>query len=71
MVENAVKIIYQRIFAPLRNEIFHSIKDLNEAIYRLLEKHNNTEFQRLKTTRRELFEEVSKRFSKTPSKTKI
>ena len=71
MVENAVSIIYKRIFAPLRNRIFYSLKELNLAIFELLEKHNNTQFQRLKTTRRALFEEVSKRFAKTPSKTKI
>jgi len=60
MVENAVSIIYKRIFAPLRNRIFYSLKELNQAIYELLEKHNNTQFQRLKTTRRKLFEEVEK-----------
>jgi transposase len=60
MVENAVKIIYQRIFAPLRNRVFHSLTELNVAIFDLLEKHNNTKFTRLNTTRRALFEEIEK-----------
>lgn len=60
MVENAVKIIYQRIFAPLRNRIFYSLAELNEAIFDLLQKHNDTKFTRLDTTRRQLFEEVEK-----------
>jgi len=46
MVENAVKIIYRRVFAPLRDHLFHSVKELNEAIGDLLEEHNNTPFQR-------------------------
>jgi len=56
LVENAVKIIYQRIYAPLRNRTFFSLEELNEAIWSLLEKHNNTQFQRLKISRRGLFE---------------
>lgn len=60
MVENAVKIIYQRVFAPLRNRVFYSLSELNEAIFNLLEKHNNTKFARFNTTRRALFEEVEK-----------
>jgi len=60
MVENAVKIVYQRIFAPLRNRVFHSLTELNEAIFDLCKKHNNTKFTRLNTTRRALFEEIEK-----------
>jgi transposase len=54
LVENAVNLVYQRIYAPLRNRIFYSLEELNEAIWDLLEQHNNTPFQRLKTSRREL-----------------
>ena len=60
MVENAVSIVYKRIFAPLRNRIFYSLAELNQAMYELLEKHNNMQFQRLATTRKKLFEEVEK-----------
>jgi len=60
MVENAVKIIYQRVFAPLRNESFSSLQELNSVIRDLLEEHNNIPFQRLKMSRRELFNEIEK-----------
>jgi len=60
MVENAVKIVYRRIFAPLRDRLFHSLGELNEAIRDLLEEHNTTSFQRIKMSRRELFEEIEK-----------
>jgi len=60
MVENAVKIIYRRVFAPLRDRLFHSVDKLNEAIRDLLEEHNNTPFQRIKMSRRQLFEEIEK-----------
>ena len=60
LVENAVKIIYSRIFAPLRNRIFYSLRELNEAIAELLDKHNNTQFSRLSTTRKKLFLEIEK-----------
>jgi len=56
LVENAVKIIYMRIFAPLRNLIFTSIDELNEAIKVQLEKHNNMKMQRTNVSRKELFE---------------
>ena len=32
LVENAVKLVYQRIYAPLRNRTFYSLEELNEAI---------------------------------------
>jgi transposase len=60
LVENAVNLIYQRIYAPLRNRTFYSLEELNEAIWDLLEQHNNTPFQRLKISRRELFEKIEK-----------
>ena len=60
LVENAVNLVYQRIYAPLRNSMFYSLEELNEAIWDLLEQHNNTPFQRLKTSRRELFDNIEK-----------
>lgn len=56
LVEGAVNIVYSRIFAPLRNQVFYSLKTLNEAIARLLEAHNNLPFQRKPQSRRQLFE---------------
>ena len=60
LVENAVKIIYQRIYAALRDRIFYSLEELNQAIRELLEEHNNKKFQRMKCSRRVLFEEIEK-----------
>ena len=44
-VENEVKVAYQRIYAPLRDEIFYSIEELNQAITTQLLKHNTKLFQ--------------------------
>jgi transposase len=44
-VENEVKIAYQRIYAPLRDEVFYSIRQLNEAVYKRLHLHNEKLFQ--------------------------
>ncbi len=60
LVENAVRLVYQRIYAPLRNRTFYSIEELNEAIGPLLEEHNNKAFQRLEISRRELFERTER-----------
>jgi transposase len=60
IVENAVRIIYTRVFAPLRNEVFHHIKDLNKAILELLKQHNNKSFRGREYSRSALFEEVEK-----------
>lgn len=60
LAENAVNLVYQRIFAPLRNRTFHSLRELNEAAWELMEKHNNTPFQKRDTTRRQLFNEIEK-----------
>jgi len=60
LVENAVRIVYQRIFAKLRNQTFFSLHDLNLAIWEELEKVNNAPFQRRETSRRELFNEIEK-----------
>ena len=44
-VERLVTIIYQRVFAPLRDEVFHSIGQLNEAFTEQLKAHNNEPYQ--------------------------
>jgi transposase len=60
LVENMVKTIYTRIFAPMRNMQFFSLAELNEQIWRLLDEHNSKRFQKKETTRKILFEEVEK-----------
>ena len=58
LVENAVRLTCQRIYAPLRDRTFHSLEELNAAIRPLLEQHNRRRFQRLPYSRRELFEQI-------------
>jgi transposase len=70
LAENAVQLIYQRVYAPLRNRTFYSLEELNEAIGPLLEEHNNKAFQRLEISRRELFERTERSALK-PLRTKV
>jgi len=58
LVENAVKIVYSRVFAPLRNQIFYSLDDLNRAVREKVEVHNSSYFQRIKISRKQLFQEI-------------
>ena len=55
-VENMVSTVYRRIYAPLRDKIFHSLDELNEAIFGQLKIHNETPFQKKEGTRRSIFE---------------
>lgn len=59
-VENEVKIVYRRIYAPLRDSIFYSLEELNQGISQQLEIHNNKTFQRKDYSRRQLYEEQEK-----------
>lgn len=59
-VENTVKITYQRIYAPLRNEIFTSLLHLNRAVKQKLAEHHDKNFQRRTFSRRELFMDQEK-----------
>lgn len=60
-VENSVKLAYQRIFAPLRNETFESIAELNQAILPLLEKHNDSRMSLYDVSRNQLFKEIEEK----------
>jgi hypothetical protein len=59
-VENMVRTVYTRIFAPLRNEVFHSLLLLNQAVWKLLEQHNCMAFQGEVFSRRQRFDESEK-----------
>lgn len=59
-VENAVGIVTRQIFAPLRHVTFTSIGEINAAIKPRLLALNNQQFQKMKTSRRELFEKIDK-----------
>jgi transposase len=60
LVEGAVKIVYRRIFAPLRDRQFFSLKALNTAIHEELDKHNAMLFKGKDHSRKDLFIEVEK-----------
>ena len=57
IVERHVQIVYQQIFAPLRNMTFFSIEEINEAIKPLLRQLNERHFQGRPYSRKDLFEE--------------
>lgn len=64
LVENAVHLVYQRIYYPLREMTFFSIEELNREIRRLLEEYNKLLFKRKQTSRAELFQTVERGYLK-------
>lgn len=60
LVEGAVKILYTRIYAALRDKAFASIQEVNQAFLELLEKHHDTKFQNRDYSRRDLFNSFDK-----------
>jgi transposase len=59
-VENAVGIVSKQILAALRHHQFTSIGEINQAIKPRLAALNNQSFQKMKTSRRGLFETLDK-----------
>jgi len=55
-VERMVNIIYSRVYAVLRNDVFHDIGSLNQARLPLLDNHNTMKMQNRDDSRRSLFE---------------
>lgn len=64
LVENAVHLVYLRIYYPLREMTFFSLQDLNREIKRLLVGYNDLLFQRKEASRRELFQSVEREYLK-------
>ena len=54
-VEGSVHIVYQRIYAAIRNEEFHSINELNNRIHELLDLYNNRKMKDKPYSRSEFF----------------
>ncbi len=54
-VENNVHISYMRVYAKLRNEIFHDLDSLNKRIRELLADHIQTPFQKSSLSRAQKF----------------
>ncbi|HXD91935.1 MAG TPA: IS21 family transposase, partial [Bacteroidia bacterium] len=60
LVESAIRIIYTRVYAVLRDEKFYCIDDLNKAIGIAVEEHNNQILTGKDYSRRQQFENVEK-----------
>jgi transposase len=59
-VETAVLVAQRWILAALRNHTFFNLAQANEAIAEKLEELNSKKFQKLDTTRRELYESLDR-----------
>jgi transposase len=60
LVEGAVKIIYTRIYTKLRDATYHTLEELNKAIWECLEEHNNKLLKGRHYSRRMQFEEIER-----------
>src|SRR5205823_1542529 len=54
-VENGVKLTYQRIYAPLRDQTFFSLEELGAAVAGPLDQHNGRLLQKRTFSRRDCF----------------
>ena len=62
MVEGAVKLVYQRIYFPLRNMTFFSIDELNAQLRIELEKYNAYLMETYQASRRKLFVDLEQQY---------
>ena len=60
LVENAVGQVYRQIYAEIRDEVFHSIEQLNRSIHHLLPAYNQRKQQGKDYSRKDLFEQLEK-----------
>jgi transposase len=56
-VENEVKVIYNRIYAPLRNRELYTIEELNKAVIELLKEHHEKQFSKNESSRKQIFDQ--------------
>ncbi|NVO03847.1 MAG: IS21 family transposase [Bacteroidetes bacterium] len=61
LVEGTVRIVYQRIYAEIRNNEYYSLREVNEAVWKELEKLNNLILTGRPYSRRQLFDDVEKK----------
>jgi transposase len=61
MVEGAVRLVYQRIFFPLRNMTFFSLEELNSRLQIELEKYNDYLMETYQASRRKLFVDLEQK----------
>jgi len=61
LVEGAVRIMYTRIYLPVKKEVYYSLSELNKAIWENLEIHNNHLLKGRDYSRRMQFEEIERK----------
>jgi len=64
LVENAVHLVYQRVFYPIRQMTFFNIRDLNTEISKQLDTYNDLLFQRKDASRKELYQSLDRGYLK-------
>nr|WP_010925673.1 IS21 family transposase [Microscilla sp. PRE1]AAK62881.1 MS159, putative transposase [Microscilla sp. PRE1] len=64
LVENAVHLVYQRIFYPIRQMTFFSLGELNVEIKKYLITYNDLLFQRKQASRKELYQSLDRGYLK-------
>jgi transposase len=65
MVERCVRIVYTHVYAPLRHQTFHSLRELNQAMAEQLQKLNDKLYKGSPYSRRQLFEQHEKEVLKS------
>lgn len=55
LVENQVRLVYQRVYAKLRDRVFFSLTELNQSIKECMRRHNQTRMQKKPYCRQERF----------------
>ncbi|WP_288763281.1 IS21 family transposase [uncultured Prevotella sp.] len=60
LVEDGVRNMYNRIYAKLRNRVFHSLIELNQAVWELVSLYNKTRMQKRPYSREERFHAMEK-----------
>jgi len=64
LVEGAVHILYSRVYAPIDQKVYHSLTELNSDIWALIDRHNQTLYQKKEGSRTSQFEALEKDFLK-------
>lgn len=62
LVEGGVKIVYQRIYRHLRDQVFHNLEDLNKAIKGLLNDYNSKHFKGKDYSRIDIYNDLEKQY---------
>ena len=60
LVENAVRIIYTRIYVKVKRQQYFTLQELNDTILTALEEHNNAPLRGRNYSRRQQFDEVER-----------